>query len=77
MLGNSLGLDSNLGKVLVAAPSGMKTPFWSGEKDISNYLEPKWVAEQITHLSSGEFKYKYASITRNPAKVEVLEERKQ
>ena len=77
MLGNSLGLDREIGKVLVVAPSGMKTPFWGKEKDVSEYLDPKWVADQITLLSSGQFKYKYAKITRGPAKVEVVETRQE
>lgn len=75
MLGNSLGLDPELGKVLVAAPSGMNTPFWKDGRDISEYLDPEWVAEQITELASGEFKYKFAKITRNPAVVKTVETR--
>lgn len=73
MLGSSLALDPEIGKVLVVAPSGMKTPFWSKEKDVSTYLDPKWVAEQIIELSSGSFKYKYAKILRDPIKVEIVE----
>ena len=75
MLGDSLSLDAEIGKVLVVAPSGMKTPFWSQSegKDISEYLDPEWVAEQIIELSSGPFKYKYAKIQRDPARVEVAE----
>ncbi len=73
MLGACLGLDSELGKVLVIAPSGMKTPFWDETKDTTGYLEPKWVAEKIIELSSGPFKYKYAKILRGPERVEVVE----
>ncbi len=75
MLGACLGLDSELGKVLVIAPSGMKTPFWDETKDTTGYLEPKWVAEKIIELSSGPFKYKYAKILRAPERVEVVETR--
>lgn len=75
MFGNSLALDPDIGKVLVVAPSGMKTPFWNAEKDVSTYLDPIWTAEQIIELSSGAFKYKYAKIIRDPARVEVVEVR--
>jgi NAD(P)-dependent dehydrogenase (short-subunit alcohol dehydrogenase family) len=75
MLGNSLGLDLSLGKVLVVAPSGMQTPFWKKGEDISGYLDPKWVAGQIIELSSGPFKYRYAKILRGPARVEIIETR--
>ena len=75
MLGACLGLDQELGKVLVVAPSGMKTPFWDGQKDISEFLDPSWVAEEIVELSSGPFKYKYAKILRGPQRVEVVEVR--
>jgi NAD(P)-dependent dehydrogenase (short-subunit alcohol dehydrogenase family) len=76
MLGASLSLDSEIGKVLVVAPSGMKTPFWSKEAcDTSEYLDPKWVAERIIELSSGPFKYRFAKIIRNPQRVEIVETR--
>lgn len=74
MLGASLVRDRGLGKVLVAAPSGMRTPFWDGtDEDTETMLDPKWVADQIVELSSGAFKYKFAKILRNPARVEVVE----
>ncbi|MGI9402070.1 MAG: SDR family NAD(P)-dependent oxidoreductase [Rhizobiaceae bacterium] len=74
MLGASLVRDKALGKVLVAAPSGIKTPFWNGtQEDTETMLEAGWVAEQIIDLSSGAFKYKYAAILRNPARVKILE----
>lgn len=75
MLGASLSLDLGIGKVLVVAPSGIKTPFWDKNKDITEFLDPKWVAEQIVELSSGSFKYRYAKILRNPTKVEIIETR--
>jgi short-subunit dehydrogenase len=77
MLGASLSLDPSIGKVLVIAPSGMQTPFWDDNKDTSEYLNPKWVAEQIVELSSGPFKYRYAKILRSPQRVEIVETRQQ
>ena len=74
MLGESLVRDKQLGKVLVAAPSGIDSPFWEGsDEDTRTMLDAKWVSEQIVELSSGVFKYKYAKILRNPARVEVQE----
>ena len=73
MLGASLSLDQTIGKVLVVAPSGMKTSFWSNNHNASGYLNPTWVAEQIVELSSGPFKYRYAKISRNPERVEIVE----
>lgn len=72
MLGASLVKDKQLGKVLVAAPSGINTPFWDGSsEDTSSMLDAKWVSDKIIELSSGVFKYKYAKILRNPARVEI------
>lgn len=74
MLGASLVRDMGIGKVLVVAPSGIKSAFWSGtNEDTSTMLDPQWVAEQTVDLSSGPFKYKYATILRDPARVEVQE----
>lgn len=75
MLGASLSLDKEIGKVVVVAPSGMKTPFWDKNKDTSGYLEPKWVADKIIDLSSGKFKYRFAKILRSPERVEIVETR--
>jgi len=75
MFGNSLALDAGVGKVVVIAPAGMKTPFWDETKDVSSFLEPSWVAEQIVELSGGSFKYKFAKILRDPARVETVEMR--
>lgn len=75
MLGASLSLDPEIGKVLIVAPSGMKTPFWDKGCDTSEYLDPKWVAERIIELSSGPFKYRFAKIIRNPQRVEIVETR--
>ncbi len=74
MFGASLVKDMAIGKVLVAAPAGINTPFWDGsDKDRSGMLEAKWVSDKIVELSSGVFKYKYAKILRNPERVEVQE----
>jgi short-subunit dehydrogenase len=73
MLGASLSLDPTIGKVLVVAPSRMKTPFWSNNHNTSEYLNPTWVAEQIVELSSGPFKYRFAKILRSPERVEIVE----
>lgn len=74
MLGASLARDRGFGKVLVVAPSGIQTPFWSGtDEGTETMLEADWVADQIIALSSGAFRYKYAKLLRNPKRVEVLE----
>jgi NAD(P)-dependent dehydrogenase (short-subunit alcohol dehydrogenase family) len=74
MLGASLVRDAGIGKVLVAAPSGIHTPFWRGtDEDTTSMLDPVWVANQIVELSGGAFKYRYAKILRNPARVDVVE----
>ncbi|MEN8137954.1 MAG: SDR family oxidoreductase [Bacteroidota bacterium] len=77
MLGASLSLDDGIGKVLVTAVSGMKTAFWRNiDKDISSFLDPEWVAQQIMNLSDAEFKYRFVKILRNPNKVDIVESRK-
>lgn len=74
MLGASLAQDPQIGKVLVAAPAGIRTPFWDGTgKDMQTMLDPGWVAQQIVDLSSGAFKYKYSKILRAPALTEIIE----
>lgn len=74
MFGASIARDPEIGKVLVAAPSGINTRFWEGtDEDTSTMLNPGWVAEQIVDLSSGAFKYKYVKLLRDPARVEVVE----
>lgn len=74
MLGASLARDQGIGKVLVAAPSGINTAFWHNtDENVETMLDPQWVSQQIVELSSGSFKYKYAKILRNPARVEVVE----
>jgi len=74
MFGASLVRDRKIGKVLVVAPSGMKSPFWRGSNvDMSEMLDTEWVANQIVEQSSGNFKYKYTKILRNPERVVVEE----
>lgn len=76
MLGASLALDTDVGNVLVVAPSGMDSPFWDDTKDTSEYLDPEWVAERIIELfADSGFKYKYVKILRSPARVEIAEEK--
>lgn len=76
MLANSVSLDERIGKVLVAAPAGMKTPFWeNSQRDTRDMLDPKWVAKQIISQYSGNFKYKFARILRGPARVKIIETR--
>lgn len=75
MLGESFSLDSGIGKVLVVAPSGMKTPFWSVGKDTSGYLDVTWVAEEITKQFEGFYKYRFVKIHRNPPSVEIVQTR--
>ncbi|APG48225.1 SDR family NAD(P)-dependent oxidoreductase [Phaeobacter porticola] len=74
MLAAALVRGEGIGKVLVVAPSGIRTNFWreSGE-DTSDMLDPAWVAEQVVALSGGAFKYKYAKLLRCPARIEVVE----
>lgn len=74
MLGASLARDDGIGKVLVVAPAGIKTPFWSNtNEDTTTMLDPRWVADQIVELSTGPFKYRYAKLLRSPARVEMVE----
>ena len=76
MLGASLALAREIGKVLVVAPSGMKTPFWDGQsQDTSKMLSPEWVTQRVIELWSGHFKYRYAKILREPPSVEIVGEK--
>lgn len=73
---NSLSLDARVGKVLVAAPGGIKTSFWQATKhDTSTFNDPEWVAKQIVEALAVEFEYAYVKILRNPARTEVVETR--
>lgn len=79
MLAQSLSLDPNMEKVLVAAPAGMNTPFWKSgdrsEKDLTNMLNPNWVAQQIVPQISESYRYRFMKILRGPARVEIVETR--
>lgn len=76
MLGNSLSFDPAIGKVLVAAPGGMATPFWrNDEKDVSGMLDAPWVARQIQAQFREKFRYRFVRIPRDPARVEIGETR--
>ena len=71
MFGRCIGPDYGLGKVMVASPAGMDTPFWDHDKgrDVSTYLYPTWVAEQIIEQSRRTFKYLDIELERNPARI--------
>lgn len=74
-LANSVSLDERVRQVLVAAPSGMATPFWKDGRDTSMMLDATWVATQIgIHLAEGD-PYRQIRIFRGPARVEVAESR--
>jgi NAD(P)-dependent dehydrogenase (short-subunit alcohol dehydrogenase family) len=71
MLLHSISFDPNVSKVLRIAPSGMNTPFWNDPK--AGFLDPEWVADETMKLSSGDFSYKYAKITKDPPAVSIVE----
>lgn len=76
MLANSVALDERIGKVLVAGPAGMSTRFWEHHpRDMSDLLDPKWVAKQVLEQYDGNFQYRFTQILRGPARVEVVETR--
>lgn len=76
MLARSVSHDSHIQRTLVVAPAGMKTNFWRNtEQDTSTMLNPEWVAEQIMTLWETSYSYQYAKILREPARVEITEER--
>ncbi|MDO8492701.1 MAG: SDR family NAD(P)-dependent oxidoreductase [bacterium] len=77
MFANSISLDENIGKVLVAVPAGMNTKIqWErGQKDNPALLDPNWVAEQIAEQYAENFEYKLIRILREPPRTEVLEKR--
>lgn len=77
MFANSISLDERVGKVLVAAPAGMRTDFWRDrpEQETKDMLDPKWVAHQILTHHIDDFEYKFIRILRNNPRVEVAEVR--
>jgi short-subunit dehydrogenase len=74
---NAMAEDGRVGKVLVAGPAGMKTGFWEGVErdDLDKMLDPAWVAGEVMKLRNVDYKYKFAKIMREPARVEVVETR--
>ena len=76
MFANSLSLDSRVGKVLVAGPAGMNTPFWRMTgRDTSGDNDPVWVAKQVVEALNVDFNYAFVRILRNPPRTEVVETR--
>lgn len=85
MMASSVSLDERVGKVLVAAPAGMKTNFFKGKKteeEMKDYLDSKWVADQIVRLynnsldpDGANYEFRFAKILRNPPRVEIAETR--
>jgi len=74
---NAVAEDGRVGKVLVAGPAGMRTAFWDGVErdDLHKMLDPAWVASEVMKLRDDEYKYRFAKIMREPAKVDVVETR--
>jgi len=74
---NAIAEDGRVGKVLVAGPAGMNTAFWDGieRDDLDKILDPKWVADEVIKLRQDDYKYRFAKIMRQPARVEVVETR--
>lgn len=74
---NALAEDGRIQKVMVAGPAGMNTAFWKHQpdRDMSDMLDPDWVAEQIMKSRAKKYKYKNIRILRAPARVEEVEER--
>jgi short-subunit dehydrogenase len=74
---NAMTEDGRVGKVLVAGPAGMDTAFWDGVErdDTAELLSPEWAAKEVMSLREGEYKYRFAKILREPARVEIIETR--
>lgn len=74
---NGIAEDGRVAKVLVAGPAGMRTEFWEGVErdDLDEMLDPVWVADQIVDLASEDYKYRFAKVLRQPARVEIIETR--
>lgn len=76
MLGECLGKDEAIGKVLVAAPAGMQSNFRRKEPEKGEdlkFLKTSWVADMIMGSMEDTFKYRFMKILRNPPRVEVVE----
>lgn len=79
MLARSVALDERVGKVLIAAPAGMKTPFWDGHVcDMSTFLDPARVAMYIFNIYAdlyrSDAKCQSVKILRQPERVEFVEQ---
>lgn len=73
---NGLAEDGRIGKVLVVGPAGMATNFWEkSPRDMSVMLDPAWVSEEIMKLRRDDYRYRFAKIMREPARVEITETR--
>ena len=74
---NGIAEDGRVEKVLVVGPAGMRTEFWDGTErdDLNEMLDPAWVAEKIINLADATYKYRFAKILRQPARVETIETR--
>ncbi len=77
-LSHGLSLDKRIGKVLVAGPSGMATPFWEGlSKDTSKMMDPIWAANEINKLRRSTYSYRFTKILGAsgdlPQRVEIIE----
>ena len=74
---NAMAEDSRVAKVLVAGPAGMNIAFWDGieRDDFDKMLNPSWVADEVLKLRENDYKYRFAKIMREPARVEVVETR--
>jgi len=70
MLAQCLSLDPRVGKVLVAGPTGMNTPFWKsrgGRADADQLLSPSTVAAETIRLYAGlKEKFEAWLILRDP-----------
>ncbi len=74
MFAESIAGDPNVGRVMVAGPSGMKTAFWNGlNTDTSQFLEPSEVAAAMYNDWStiSNYEFRQIAILRNPLRVEV------
>lgn len=76
MMAHSISLDERIGKVLVAAPSGMRTRFWEkSTRNMNAMLDPAWVAKQILDHYEETFDYRFIRILRDEPRVEIVETR--
>lgn len=73
---NAMAEDGRVNKVLVVGPAGMDTAFWDGtDHDRGNMLDPTWVGGEVMKLRNDKYRYRFAKILREPARVEVVETR--